>query len=204
SPCRRLHSGSPTQSAAASATSTLTQTRNTGCWSMQGRNPTSPMPSTNCSANGAKERNRPCVSTRTNGSASDPPRSPSSPPATGPCSGEGPAHDEDGSRDRGQRADRKCGRPPNARQRWSVRSLHDRDTALPADLADVEVVLGDRNDDAALAAGLSGGADGVVDAIAFTSRRGNFALPCVRDRGLREIAHCRFLSLGCRRRHGHL
>jgi nucleoside-diphosphate-sugar epimerase len=52
---------------------------------------------------------------------------------------------------------------------WSVRGLHNSDAALAAELVDVEVVLGDRNDDAALAAVLSGGVDGVVDTIAFNS-----------------------------------
>src|SRR5262245_54810341 len=52
---------------------------------------------------------------------------------------------------------------------WSVRGLHDRETALPPDLAAVEFVVGDRDDDAALAAVLSGGVDGVADTIAFTS-----------------------------------
>jgi nucleoside-diphosphate-sugar epimerase len=52
---------------------------------------------------------------------------------------------------------------------WAVRGLHESDAALPADLAEVDVVVGDRNDDAVLAAVLSGGIDGVVDTIAFTS-----------------------------------
>src|SRR5262245_65604405 len=52
---------------------------------------------------------------------------------------------------------------------WSVRGLHKGNTALPDDLAEVDVVVGDRNDDAALASLLSGGVDGVVDTIAFTS-----------------------------------
>jgi len=52
---------------------------------------------------------------------------------------------------------------------WSVRGLHNGNTALPDDLAEVGVVVGDRNDDAALASLLSGGVDGVVDTIAFTS-----------------------------------
>src|SRR5262249_50336909 len=52
---------------------------------------------------------------------------------------------------------------------WSVRGLHNGNTALPDDLAEVDVVVGDRNDDAALASVLSGGVDGVVDTIAFTS-----------------------------------
>jgi nucleoside-diphosphate-sugar epimerase len=51
----------------------------------------------------------------------------------------------------------------------SVRGLHNSVTPLRADLADVEVVLGDRNDDAVLAALLSDGVDGVVDTIAYTS-----------------------------------
>src|SRR5262249_8673527 len=49
---------------------------------------------------------------------------------------------------------------------WSVRGLHNGTTALPDDLSEV---VGDRNDDAALASVLSGGVDGVVDTIAFTS-----------------------------------
>src|SRR5262249_1548269 len=54
---------------------------------------------------------------------------------------------------------------------WSVRGLHNGNTALPDDLAEVDVVVGDRNDDAALVSLLSGGVeiDGVVDTIAFTS-----------------------------------
>src|SRR5262249_40352764 len=52
---------------------------------------------------------------------------------------------------------------------WSVRGLHNGNTPLPDDLAEVDVVVGDRNDDAAHASVLSGGADGVVDTIAFTS-----------------------------------
>jgi nucleoside-diphosphate-sugar epimerase len=52
---------------------------------------------------------------------------------------------------------------------WSVRGLHNPDTALPGDLGEVEVFHADRNDDAALAAVLSNGVDGVVDTIAYTS-----------------------------------
>jgi len=52
---------------------------------------------------------------------------------------------------------------------WRVRGLHNGDVALPADLTDVEVFLGDRNDDAAVAAVLSDGVDGLVDTIAYTS-----------------------------------
>src|SRR5262249_21157528 len=52
---------------------------------------------------------------------------------------------------------------------WSVRGLHNGNAALPDDLAEVDVVVGDRNDDAALASVLSGGVEGVVDTIAFTS-----------------------------------
>src|SRR5262249_53231044 len=54
---------------------------------------------------------------------------------------------------------------------WSVRGLDKTDTRLPADLANVEIVLGDRNDDAALAAILSDGVDGLVDTIAYNSMR---------------------------------
>jgi nucleoside-diphosphate-sugar epimerase len=39
---------------------------------------------------------------------------------------------------------------------WAVRGLHESDAALPTDLAEVDVVVGDRNDDAVLAAVLSG------------------------------------------------
>jgi nucleoside-diphosphate-sugar epimerase len=59
---------------------------------------------------------------------------------------------------------------------WNVRGLHNAKTSLPDDLAAVEVVLGDRNDDAVLAAVLSGGVDGVVDTIAFTSTHAQQAL----------------------------
>src|SRR5262245_6783246 len=52
---------------------------------------------------------------------------------------------------------------------WSVRRLPNGTTALLDALADVDVVVGDRSDDAALASVLSGGVDGVVDTIAFTS-----------------------------------
>src|SRR5215510_90308 len=55
------------------------------------------------------------------------------------------------------------------RDGWSVRGLQNSDTALPVDLADVEIVLGDRDDDSAFAAVLSDGVDGVVDTIAYTS-----------------------------------
>jgi nucleoside-diphosphate-sugar epimerase len=52
---------------------------------------------------------------------------------------------------------------------WTVRGLHNAEVPLPDDLRDVETILGDRNDDAALAAVLTGGVEGVVDTIAFTS-----------------------------------
>jgi nucleoside-diphosphate-sugar epimerase len=52
---------------------------------------------------------------------------------------------------------------------WSVRGLHQPDVPLPDDLAAVEVVIGDRNDDGLLARVLGGGADGVVDTIAYKS-----------------------------------
>src|SRR5262245_30364080 len=52
---------------------------------------------------------------------------------------------------------------------WTVRGLHNAEIALADDLGDVEVVFGDRNDDAALATVLSGGVEGVVDTIAFAS-----------------------------------
>src|SRR5262245_26745460 len=55
------------------------------------------------------------------------------------------------------------------RDGWSVRGLHNSDTALPDELADVEIVLGDRDDDSVFAAVLSDGVDGVVDTIAYTS-----------------------------------
>lgn len=54
---------------------------------------------------------------------------------------------------------------------WSVRGLHQPDLPLPDDLAAVEVAIGDRNDDAVLARLLGGGADGVVDTIAYKSAR---------------------------------
>jgi nucleoside-diphosphate-sugar epimerase len=52
---------------------------------------------------------------------------------------------------------------------WSVRGLRSQDTPLPADLAAVQVTVGDRNDDAVLARVLGDGADGVVDTIAYNS-----------------------------------
>lgn len=41
---------------------------------------------------------------------------------------------------------------------WSVRGLHQPGAPLPDDLAAVEVVIGDRNDDAVLTRMLGGGA----------------------------------------------
>jgi nucleoside-diphosphate-sugar epimerase len=53
---------------------------------------------------------------------------------------------------------------------WIVRGLHDTARALPADLASVDVIVGDRNDDDLLAGLLADGADGVVDTIAYESQ----------------------------------
>jgi nucleoside-diphosphate-sugar epimerase len=53
---------------------------------------------------------------------------------------------------------------------WIVRGLHDTARALPAELAPVEVSVGDRNDDDTLVGLLADGADGVVDTIAYTSQ----------------------------------
>src|SRR5262245_18259427 len=55
------------------------------------------------------------------------------------------------------------------REGCAVRGLRNTDTALSDDLKDVEVAVGDRNDDVALAGVLSGGVDGVVDTVAFSS-----------------------------------
>src|SRR5712692_2966608 len=65
---------------------------------------------------------------------------------------------------------------------WSVRGLHQPGAPLPGDLAAVEVVIGDRNDDAVLARVL-GGADGVVDTIAYKSAHARQLLECARDVG---------------------
>jgi nucleoside-diphosphate-sugar epimerase len=53
---------------------------------------------------------------------------------------------------------------------WTVRGLHETTRPLPADLAAVQVTVGDRNDDDTLAGLLAEGADGVVDTIAYTSK----------------------------------
>jgi nucleoside-diphosphate-sugar epimerase len=53
---------------------------------------------------------------------------------------------------------------------WTVRGLHETTRPLPADLAAVQVTVGDRNDDETLAGVLSAGANGVVDTIAYTSK----------------------------------
>jgi nucleoside-diphosphate-sugar epimerase len=52
---------------------------------------------------------------------------------------------------------------------WSVRGLRQDTSALPDDLAPVELTMGDRNDDADLARVMGDGADGVVDTIAYNS-----------------------------------
>jgi nucleoside-diphosphate-sugar epimerase len=56
---------------------------------------------------------------------------------------------------------------------WRIRGLDQARAPLPADLTDVEVVFGDRNDDVALAAVMSDGADGLVDTIAYNSKHAN-------------------------------
>jgi nucleoside-diphosphate-sugar epimerase len=66
---------------------------------------------------------------------------------------------------------------------WSVRGLHQPDAPLPDGLAAVEVVIGDRNDDAVLARVLGGGADGVVDTIAYKSAHAHQLLACAQDVG---------------------
>ncbi len=66
---------------------------------------------------------------------------------------------------------------------WPLRGLHQPGAPLPGDLAAVEVVIGDRNDDAVLARVLGGGADGVVDTIAYKSAHARQLLACARDVG---------------------
>src|SRR5450759_840393 len=66
---------------------------------------------------------------------------------------------------------------------WSVRGLHQPDTPLPDDLAAVEVVIGDRNDDTVLTRVLGVGADGVVDTIAYKSTHAHQLLVRAQDLG---------------------
>jgi hypothetical protein len=78
---------------------------------------------------------------------------------------------------------------------WSVRGLHQPGAPMPGDLAAVEVVVGDRNDDAVLAR-LLGGGGGVVDMIAYNSAHARQLLACARCR----CAGRRVLCRGVRRR----
>ncbi|HEY7046690.1 MAG TPA: NAD(P)-dependent oxidoreductase [Jatrophihabitantaceae bacterium] len=66
---------------------------------------------------------------------------------------------------------------------WQVRGLKLDDTPLPGDLAAVAVTAGDRNDDVVLAAVLAGGADAVVDTVAYNSRHGRQLLAHAGDIG---------------------
>jgi nucleoside-diphosphate-sugar epimerase len=66
---------------------------------------------------------------------------------------------------------------------WSVRGLHQPDTPPPDDLAAVEVVIGDRNDDTVLTRVLGVGADGVVDTIAYKSTHAHQLLVRAQDLG---------------------
>jgi nucleoside-diphosphate-sugar epimerase len=61
---------------------------------------------------------------------------------------------------------------------WAVRGLDSAITPLPADLAAVQVIAGDREDDEALAEALGAGADGVVDTIAYKSKHAQQLLRC--------------------------
>jgi nucleoside-diphosphate-sugar epimerase len=55
---------------------------------------------------------------------------------------------------------------------WRVRGLHRADLPLPDDLRGVATHVGDRNDDASVAAVLADGADGVVDTVAYRAAHG--------------------------------